>query len=85
MAGLKSVDLNAGYLLMLEIHFSNKLKCANYSNQISETFLWHIYLIQAVAVFQHVMWSDNNCFGVWLEYFAIIQVPSTSLSSLTFQ
>ena len=39
MAGLKSVDLNAGYLLMLEIHFSNELKCANYSNQISETFL----------------------------------------------
>ena len=40
-----SVDLNADNLLMLEIHFSNKLKCANYSNQISKTFLLHIYLI----------------------------------------
>ena len=55
MAGLKSVDLNANNLLMLEIYFSNKLRCANYSNQISKTFLLHIYLIEVVAVFKDVM------------------------------
>ena len=38
------VDLSAVNLLMLEINFSNKLKCANYSNQIFKTFLLHIYL-----------------------------------------